>query len=601
MKKVLYSVLALATSAKEVVHPAPVHGLVEKNQPVSDAAHMRMVQAMKDKEEYWTEHQASGEYLKYESVLDQRVTCPGGDSGGSISAGGTSYPCRNIDFESFISLSQLSISGNGGTSAGSDIWGWRSSTGREITLMCVDNGMWFIDSTNPSSPARLGFMRSGRPKAAWCDVKVYQNTAYVVKDGSGASTYGVEVFDLNRLNSVTGDALISFSPDFVYSEHGASHNIAINTQTGYAYSVGSNTCSGGLHMIDLSNRLAPQFAGCVSGDGYTHDVECIVYDGPDSRYTGREICFASNEDTLTIWDVTSKSSPTLLSRTGYSGSRYSHQSWLTDDRRYVLLNDELDESGGSVSRTTTYIADVSSLTSVSFVNTFVSTETSPDHNLYVWGAIHRRGQGGNGALSNPPSADYAYLSNYVAGIRVLDISNLPSANEVGYFDVAPNIGGTTFDGTWSNYMHPSGTLAVSSIDRGLFFLTPRMAFGGDFGGGTPTTPLPTPFPSAGPDCVDLSPSGITVGGVPTECPDLVIYCSGYDFVRERCPLSCGECGLVTLAADNGEVIEIPVQEEGSDLVYYLAIGVLGSVATALAVMLAVKNRKNKLQVKQISV
>lgn len=67
---------------------------------------------------------------------------------------------------------------------------------------------------------------------------------------------------------------------------------------------------GGLHIVDIHNPLAPEFAGCFSSDGYTHDCQCVLYGTqyPDSRYYGREVCFNYNEDTLTIVDVTDKDS-----------------------------------------------------------------------------------------------------------------------------------------------------------------------------------------------------------------------------------------------------------------------------------------------------
>ena len=76
-------------------------------------------------------------------------------------------------------------------------------------------------------------------------------------------------------------------------------------------------------MVDMSNPLAPIFAGCYQGDGYTHDAHCVVYAGPDETYKGREVCFCANEDTVTIVDVTEKGSPDRLSRTRYKDSGYS--------------------------------------------------------------------------------------------------------------------------------------------------------------------------------------------------------------------------------------------------------------------------------------
>lgn len=67
------------------------------------------------------------------------------------------------------------------------------------------------------------------------------------------------------------------------------------------YAVGtarSSACKGGLFMVDVSNPAKPVSPGCVSQDGYVHDAQCVVYDGPDSQYLGKEICFNYNEDTV---------------------------------------------------------------------------------------------------------------------------------------------------------------------------------------------------------------------------------------------------------------------------------------------------------------
>jgi hypothetical protein len=78
-------------------------------------------------------------------------------------------------------------------------------------------------------------------------------------------------------------------------------------------------------MVDIRNPKHPQFSGCYGDDGYVHDAQCVVYDGPDTHYTGKEICFCYNEDTLTIVDVTDKENVALISRTDYVDAQYTHQ------------------------------------------------------------------------------------------------------------------------------------------------------------------------------------------------------------------------------------------------------------------------------------
>ena len=94
--------------------------------------------------------------------------------------------------------------------------------------------------------------------------------------------------------------------------------------------LGSDHGNGGLHMVDLAQPDAPVFAGCFADDGYTHDVQCVNYKGPDENFHDREICFASNEDSVTIVDVTDKGNPVQLSKIAYPGAAYTHQGWLDE-------------------------------------------------------------------------------------------------------------------------------------------------------------------------------------------------------------------------------------------------------------------------------
>ena len=54
--------------------------------------------------------------------------------------------------------------------------------------------------------------------------------------------------------------------------------------------------------------------------------------------------------------------------------------------------------------------------------------------------------------------------------------------EVAYFDVYPENDNASFEGgTWSNYPYFSqkGVVAVTSMDRGLFILQPRLGKSGN--------------------------------------------------------------------------------------------------------------------------
>lgn len=248
------------------------------------------------------------------------------------------FPCSGVDLKSFVSLPDLGSDGG----QGSDIWGWTDAEGNEFAIAGIADGSSFVDVTDPENPVVLGFMPTTTVPSNWRDMKVYKNYVYI---GSEAQDHGMQCFDMNQLTTVakeyrkSKDATISrnitaqghvrlnniFEPTYLYTEFGSSHNIVINEESGYLYAVGTKTCRGGLHVVDVREPSDPQFVGCYDADGYTHDSECVIYKGPDAEYQGHEICFNYNEDTLTIVDVTHKDDMRMITRYGYEGAFYTHQ------------------------------------------------------------------------------------------------------------------------------------------------------------------------------------------------------------------------------------------------------------------------------------
>ena len=377
------------------------------------------------------------------------------------------FSCSQVDLVSFLPVSAVG-GGRGVRLAG--IWGWTDpETGKEYALLGRMDGTSFVDISDPANPVYLGDLpkTEGSQGAIWREIKVYENHAFIVADGAGP--HGMQVFDLTRLRDVE-NAPVTFATDAHYTRIQSAHNIVINEESGFAYATGSNggteTCGGGLHMIDIRDPRNPTFVGCFSDPttgrqktGYTHDALCVNYRGPDEDYQGREICFGSNETALSIADVTDKQNPVAVAMAEYPNVGYTHQGWLTEDQRYLYVNDELDELNGLVENTRTLVWDVSDLDDPILAKEFFNPNTTAiDHNLYVKG-------------------DKMYQSNYVAGLRVLDIQEPTEPREVGFFDTVPfGDDGPRFDGSWSNYpFFESGIIAVTSMSEGLFLLRYREA------------------------------------------------------------------------------------------------------------------------------
>ena len=392
------------------------------------------------------------------SAANQTQAAQGSAAADCVNGMAGEFPCENVNLLGNLSLAEI-----GGGEIGNDIWGWTDpESGREIAIMGKTNGTAFVDVTDGENPRFLGMLptRTDGSRRFWRDIKVYRNHAFIVSEHIG---HGMQVFDLTRLRGAGGGEPQTFTADAVYEVGGSNntHNLDINERTGYAYLVGTSTCNGGLHMVQIKNPTSPRFAGCFSADGYTHDTQCEKYSGPDKRFQNREICFASNEDTVTIVDVTDKEAPRMISRTGYPTAAYTHQGWLTEDGKWFVFDDELDELGGTApeAKQTTYTMNVESLTNPGAVRASPNNTTSTDHNLYIHDG-------------------HVFESNYTSGLRIFDEDSVPSGDleEVAYFDLYPENDNPGFEGgTWSNYGHfRDGKIAVSSIDRGIFVLEPEL-------------------------------------------------------------------------------------------------------------------------------
>ncbi len=373
------------------------------------------------------------------------------------------FDCEQMDLLSFLPIEELG--GRRGVRV-NDVWGWTDpDTGRNYALVGRVDGTAFVDVTDPMNPIFVGELpkTEGSQARIWRDVKVYQNHAFVVADNAGV--HGMQVFDLTQLRDVDpAERPVTFEPTARYDGIQSAHNVFINEDTGFAYVVGSNgggqTCGGGLHMVNVQTPTEPTFAGCFAhpstgrtGTGSTHDTQCVVYEGPDADYQGQEICFSSNETAVSIADVTDKQNPTPISTASHPRTAYVHQGWLTEDQRYLYVNDELDEMSGLVDRTRTLVFDVADLDDPQLVTTFFFSNGASDHNLYVRGST-------------------MYQANYMSGLRVLDISDPENPKEVGHFDTLPfGADRPGFEGAFSNYpFFESGVVVVTSMQEGLFVL-----------------------------------------------------------------------------------------------------------------------------------
>jgi choice-of-anchor B domain-containing protein len=369
------------------------------------------------------------------------------------------FECTDIELLAYIPISLLTAPERARGVRANDNWGWTDpQTGREYALVGRNDGTSFIDISDPSNPVLIGDLpkTSNTPRSQlWRDIKTYRDHAFIVADGAGA--HGMQVFDLARLRQVD-DPPALFEPDLLYRGEGlnvveSSHNVIINEETGFAY-LTSRGCAG-MHMVDITEPLDPQFVGC-SDPGGTHDAQCVIYQGADDRYVGHEICLRMSGNRFQISDVTDKANPVELAVASHPNPAYMHQGWVTDDHRYFIMDDESDVIAGNVETTRTLIWDLDDLEDPVLAKEFFGSLPASAHNLYVKG-------------------DFTYQANYNYGLHILDTSDPLNPVEVGMFDTAPYRSGAGFGGAWSTYpFFDSGTIIVTSMQEGLFMLKKRV-------------------------------------------------------------------------------------------------------------------------------
>ena len=306
-----------------------------------------------------------------------------------------------------------------------DVWGYTAPNGHEFALVGHRTGTYIFDvSTNPHDPIEVGFIPGAI--STWRDLKVHSYYCYVTNETGG----GMDIISLeDPFNPVkVGEYTSTFT---------SAHNLFI--ADGYAYIFGANNDAGGCRILDLSNPEYPVEVGSWENT-YFHDG----FVKNDTLY-GCGIYIGS----LYIIDVSNKSNPTTLVEYNYSDYG-CHAVWVTDDSKYAVTGDE--ENGGYV-----YIFDIQDFDNINMVATWYPDEPEVQnksvHNVLI-------------------KDDLLYVSYYVYGTRIVDISDPNNPIEVGYYDWYPGQQGL-YSGNWGTYPFTENGLIYSTdySGNGLFVMS----------------------------------------------------------------------------------------------------------------------------------
>lgn len=323
----------------------------------------------------------------------------------------------------------------GGSQTLANICGYTAPNGNEYALLGAENGMIIVDVTNPANVTQI--VQIPMVTSLWKEIKVYQNYAYVTTEGNGGA------LQIVNLNAIPATSAASYSY-YTYTGDGAIagqlstvHALHIDTTAGFCYLFGTNLFSGGAVFLDLNaDPYNPTYAGKYDQLGYVHDG----YVDNDTLYAGH--VYAGQ---FAIVDCTNKSAPVVLA-TQTTPTAFTHNTWLTADRNYLLTTDE-----NSNSFLTCYdVSDPSNIQEMDRTQSWNPNSNSIVHNTHVVGQ------------------NWAVTSWYKDGFVITDITRPHNLVNVGWYDTYVG-SGSGFNGDWGVYPYfPSGTIVVSNIDEGLF-------------------------------------------------------------------------------------------------------------------------------------
>lgn len=326
-----------------------------------------------------------------------------------------------------------------------NVWGYAAG-GREYALAGGALGLIIVDVTNPDAPQQI--VQIPGPNNLWKEIKTYKHYAYVVSEGG----QGVQIVDLSGLPSpalnyhyYTGDGSIPNPVNKIHALH-------IDTTKGYLYLYGGDAWSGGRarifnlnpdpynpHFVSVYNTTYPGNANYIH-DGYVDN---------DTMYSAHIY-----NGFFSIVNMSDKNNPQLIATQPTPGL-FTHNTWLSADRRVLFTTDEVNNSF-----LTAY--DISDPSDIRLLDKIQSNPGSNAvvHNTHILG-------------------NFAVTSWYKDGFTIVDVTRPDNLVQVGNYDTYAGAGGGT-EGCWGVYPFlPSGTIAATNISAlgtnngELWIITPQ--------------------------------------------------------------------------------------------------------------------------------
>ena len=380
------------------------------------------------------------------------------------------FSCLNIDLLAHMPLTQFTSK----PATASDIWGHVDlNTGYEYALLGLQNGVAVINVTDATNPVEVGTILGA--SSTWRDIKVYQyydNTlnlwrAYAYSTIDNSLDY-VTIIDLNHLPQSVSlaekNTAVATAHNVYISNIDPSLNIALAGLTPSLQLIGANKFSGAFHSYSLSDPasitpLSDTSVNASVGSGYTHDgASMVISDDRANTSCQNNKCTVFidfNEKEMKLWNITDPANISQLGTAEYNdvdkAFQYVHSGWASEDLQTIFIHDEFDEQKAGIN-TTVRMISIADLNNPVHIGNWTGTTRAIDHNGFVRGNRY-------------------YMSNYERGLTILDITEVQTPTEVGYFDTFTPSDNASYNGAWGVYPFlPSGNILVSDIGSGLYIL-----------------------------------------------------------------------------------------------------------------------------------
>ena len=300
-------------------------------------------------------------------------------------------------------------------------WGYTTASGRRFALTGLSTGTSIVEVTDPAHPRNVALVTG--PDSQWREIRTYGEYVYTTTE----APWGLDIISMKDPDHPV--RVQTWSKTFR-----SAHSLWIDTDRGLLFANGSNGRTGGMRILDIgSNPEDPTEVGAFT-DFYIHD-----------SYTRGNVLFASaiNDGVEALLDVSDPRRIREIARF-FTGGRFTHNSWVTRDGRYLFTTDE--RTGMPVEGW-----DITNPAAPRKVTQFIANPAAIAHNVLIDG-------------------DRLLVSHYTEGVYLLDIRNPEQPRVIGSYDTFPGASGG-FNGTWGAYIFPASNLVVASdISGGLFVL-----------------------------------------------------------------------------------------------------------------------------------